>query len=234
MTNRHETARLSDYLDGELSPAERDAVERHLAECEECTSTLEELRAVVSAAGRLPERPPARDLWPGIEARLTPRGEAAGHTAAPADGDEAELVVPIRRYRRVVMTVPQLIAAAIALVLFSASGVWLALGGEGAPGPATVAVTADSPLVTTVAFAGFETAMSSLEAEYRSRRDDLDPETIRVVERNLAIIDQAITEARDALAADPSSGFLSTHLANAMQQKMDLLRQASMIAQSET
>ena len=232
MTNRHETDRLSDYLDGELAPAERDAVERHLAECEACASTLEELRAVVSAAGRLPERPPARDLWPGIEARLTPRGQAAADSAATAGGGVGDLVVPIRRYRRVVMTVPQLIAAAIALILFSASGVWLALGGQEAPRTATVATT-QSPLVTTVAFEGFETTIASLEAEYRSRRDELDPETIRVVERNLAIIDQAIAEARDALAADPSSGFLSTHLAKAMQQKMDLLRQASMIAQSE-
>ncbi len=221
MTNEHDTARLSDYLDGELPPAERAELEAHLAGCEACATALAELRAVVSEADRLPELAPERDLWPGIETRLAPRGDAA----------EAD-VVPLHRYRRVVLSVPQLIAAALALILFSASGVWLAVGGS--PPAETALTTTEPALVTTVAFSDFDTAIASLEAEYRSRRNELDPETIRVLEKNLAIIDQAIAEARAALASDPSSGFLSAHLASAMRQKVDLLRQASMIAQTET
>lgn len=224
MTNRHYTTRLSDYLDGELAPAERAELEAHVAECEECASTLEELRAVVDAAGRLPELPPERELWPEIEARLEPRG-------GPAAEDRD--VVPIWRSRQVVMTVPQLIAAGLALILFSASAVWMAAAGNDEMESAAVVAQAD-PTVTHVAFTDFDRAVTSLEAEYESRRDELDPETIRVLERNLAIIDQAIVEARAALAADPSSGFLSDHLANAMRHKMGLLRQATMIAQSET
>lgn len=223
MTNQHDTARLSDYLDGELGPVAREELEAHLAGCPECARTLAELRAVAEEAGQLPDLPPERDLWPEIEARLTPRSGAAG-----AD------VVPIRRARRVVMTVPQLIAAGVALILFSASGVWMALGGTGGPGSDPMRAGAASAAVTTAAFTDFDATIATLEEEYRSRRDELDPATIRVVERNLAIIDQAIAEAREALAEDPSSGFLSTHLVNAMRQKMELLRQASMIAQTET
>lgn len=230
MTERHETARLSDYMDGELTAAERAEVETHLADCPECAATLDELRTVVREAGTLPELPPEGDLWPGIEARLTPRGTRTAGDPAAADPD----VVPIARARRVVMTVPQLIAAAIALVLFSASAVWMAVGGSAEPGSSPVATAPQSAPVTTVTFTQFDQAMTTLEQEYRSRRSELDPETIRVVERNLAIIDQAIGEARDALASDPSSGFLSAHLANAMRQKMDLLRRAATIAQTET
>ena len=228
MTNRHDTTRLSDYLDGELTSAERAELEAHLAECPECTRTLEELRAVVETAERLPELPPERELWPGIEARLAPRTEAGVETG----------VLPLPRYRRrVLVSVPQLAAAAVALVLFSAGAVWLAVGGRGDLGPApdVAAVESQPPAAATmVTFTGFEDAIRSLEAEYRTRRSDLDPETVRVVERNLAIIDQAIGEARAALATDPSSGFLSTHLANAMRQKMELLRRAATIAESET
>ncbi len=224
MTNQHDTARLSDYLDGELSPAERAELEAHLAACEACAATLEELRAVVTEAGRLPELGPERDLWPEIEARLAPRGELV----------ETD-VVPIHRRRRVIMTVPQLAAAAIALVLFSASAVWLAVGaGVDTSTAPTVASATEMPAATQVVFTDFDQAIAALETEYESRRDDLAPETIRVVERNLAIIDQAIAEAREALAGDPSSGFLSTHLANALRQKLDLLRQAATIAQTET
>ena len=225
MTNRHETARLSDYLDGELTATEWAEVDAHLADCPECARSLEELRTVVDEAGSLPELPPEHDLWPGIEAGLAPRGDRS----AGAGPD----VVPISRARRVVMTVPQLVAAAIALVLFSAGGVWLAVGGVGEPGASPVVTAPQAAPVTTVMFTESDRAMTELEQEYRSQRSELDPETIRVVERNLAIIDQAIKEARDALASDPASGFLSAHLANAMRQKMDLLRRATTIAQTE-
>ena len=38
------TDRLSEYLDGDLAEAERQALEAHLGVCEDCAATLEELR----------------------------------------------------------------------------------------------------------------------------------------------------------------------------------------------
>ena len=77
-------------------------------------------------------------------------------------------------------------------------------------------------------------ARGRLEAEFELRRAVLDPATIQVVERNLAIIDGAIAESRRALEADPSSGFLNGYLAEAMRRKVDLLRQATRIQRTET
>ena len=54
----HLTERLSDYIDGSLSPSEREEVERHLAECEECANTLADLRGVVARVQALNDRPP--------------------------------------------------------------------------------------------------------------------------------------------------------------------------------
>jgi len=62
--------RLSEYLDDELTPGERAALEAHLATCRDCTETLEELRAVVARAGALPARGPDADLWPGVAERI--------------------------------------------------------------------------------------------------------------------------------------------------------------------
>ena len=62
--------RLSDYVDDELAPAERRALESHLENCCECTSTLVELRAVVARAQELGEMTPEMDLWPAIAARV--------------------------------------------------------------------------------------------------------------------------------------------------------------------
>ena len=228
----HWTDRLSEYVDGDLPSEEARALELHIESCLACASALEEVRAVVAAAAALPERPPRRDLWPGIEARLTPR---------TTDGVSAD-VVPIGAFRprgrRVSATVPQLLAAGIALVVFSAGAVWLATGSEApavatgaAPGPTEATAAVQSPFLHTAAW---EEAVSDLQGEFDLRRSELDPATIMVVERNLALIDEAIAEARRALEADPSSGFLNGYVAEAMRRKVDLLRQATRIQRSET
>ncbi len=220
------TARLSEYIDGELEEAELRGMEAHLLECGECAATVDELRAVVAQAASLPQLPPAHDLWPGIEAQLTPRARTL---AAP----DARVVPLARVRRRFLFTVPQLAAAVLTAALLSASGVWAALRHAPAvePGSAVAAAPADGrSAATAVSFTtAYDHAVADLEAEFEHRRNELDPETIIVVERNLQIIDGAIAEARRALTADPSSAFLSEHLADTMRRKMDLLRQAASI-----
>ena len=53
---------------------------------------------------------------------------------------------------------------------------------------------------------------------------------MRVIEKNLAIIDRAIRDAQSALAADPASSYLNLHLAQEMRRKLELLRQAALLA----
>jgi hypothetical protein len=59
------------------------------------------------------------------------------------------------------------------------------------------------------------------------QRDELDPRTVMVIERNLAAIDEAIRQARAALDSDPANTFLNSHLADARRRKIDLLRHAT-------
>jgi len=54
------TDRLSEYLDGELARPERTTLEAHLASCDACRRTLDELRRVVTNARALDDRPPTR------------------------------------------------------------------------------------------------------------------------------------------------------------------------------
>jgi anti-sigma factor RsiW len=72
----HPADRLSAYLDDELPPAERTAVEAHLRECGPCGQLLEELSAVDSAARALPLQAPEGyfDAFPArVRARLAGR-----------------------------------------------------------------------------------------------------------------------------------------------------------------
>ena len=107
------TDRLSEYLDDELSPGERAALEGHLAGCAECSATLADLRRVVARARALESTGPATDLWPGI---------AAGIGAAPTL--RAEGPGRGRAHGRFTFSLPQLLAAGIALMVLSGGSVW--------------------------------------------------------------------------------------------------------------
>ena len=149
------TERLSAYLDGELANGEKRAFEAHLATCESCARALEELRQVVARSRALEARMPDRDLWPGIEARLTSR---PGTATAPAEHSPAARPVVLRpraswwSERRFALSVPQLAAAAFALMLLTGGVVWLTLsrGPARNPGvtPGPVAVVEPSPTAT--------------------------------------------------------------------------------------
>lgn len=67
-TTAHPRDQLSSYLDGALTPAERAAVDAHLATCADCRARLVELRGVTTLLGSLPEPVPSRRLVPRIAA----------------------------------------------------------------------------------------------------------------------------------------------------------------------
>ena len=48
---------LSAYIDGQLGPRRKEALESHLAECGACRDELEELRSVVALLHRVPDAP---------------------------------------------------------------------------------------------------------------------------------------------------------------------------------
>ena len=61
------------------------------------------------------------------------------------------------------------------------------------------------------------------------RRNQLDPVTVAVIERNLQVIDAAITECKKAIAKDPASRFLIESLNQSLQAKVELMRTAAQL-----
>ncbi len=221
------TERLSEYIDATLPEGERAALESHLAACAECRATLGELRRVVARAGALDERPPATDLWPQVASRI-----------GRSSGDVVSLAAR-RARRRVSFTVPQLVAASVALALLSSMSAWLVMGRKAAtPSQTTASTTPPPPAMSNAGSYGvnpkYAAAVADLERVLAQRRGTLDTATIRVIEKNLAIIDRAIRDARSALAADPANSYLNLHLAAEMRRKLELLRQAAALAGSRT
>jgi anti-sigma factor RsiW len=217
MTDRW-TARLSEYLDGDLDAAERAALETHLPGCPECRRTLEALKSVVARASGLDAAGPPSDLWPAIERRIGARGTRA------ASGSRGSW-----RGREWAFSTPQLVAAGFLLVVLSGGVVWTAMtvrvGGH-AP-LAERAATGTSAVPADFGSAKYDAAVAELERVLADHRSELDPSTVRVIEHNLAVIDQATEQARRALAADPANPYLNDHLAEQMRRKVDVLKQAT-------
>ena len=259
MTDRWQD-RLSDYLDGEMSDAERREMEQHLFACAECALALEDLRNVVSRARALEPLAPPSDLWPEIARRIgaDPAARAPDASRGP---DVVDLTALRAGRRRLSFSLPQLAAASLVLMLVSGSAVWLLnrIGHEtssvqvarsGTPAPAGAAAgappgatgagtspTAVAPvsgLPAGFAESQYDAAVADLQRALEQGRSRLDPKTVTVIERNLETIDHAIAEARQALAADPSSVYLNDYLARTMRKKLDLLRQANAIAAVRT
>jgi len=230
-------ASLADFLDGGLDARTSTACEQHRAGCAACHALVSDLDAIVRTAQSLPLPVPSHDLWSGIEARLdTPvlplNAARDRHVAA---------VPPTRVWRR-------LAVAAVALVTVSAGVTWtltrsepaVAVVAQGAPSAAAAVEAADAPdasaEATTARLAvsstgptfAIDTLYGREIALLRTAADAslglLDSTTVGVVRRNLDIIDNAIRESREALAADPNSGFLLEQLDRAYERKVDLLR----------
>jgi anti-sigma factor RsiW len=227
MTGDQWTARLSEYADAELAPAECDALERHLAECPACKQTLADLRRVTMRAGALADREPERELWPGIAARI-----GAGAVTP-------ERARPLRWRRAFTLTMSQLAAAAGVLLAVGAGTMWV-VGGRswpiraaGQPAPVATSPSVGPAPAGAQQFAGslaYTAAVADLQRALDANRSRLDTATVRVIEESLRTIDRAIARAQAALAADPSDAYLNAHLAETMRRKIELMQRAVVLA----
>lgn len=222
---------LSEHLDGSLSPEQALGMETHLRECDACTRLLGELSQVRDAARGLEDRPPARDLWPSIRGAIQPAVLEDTGGASPAQHRGWGLV-----RRRVTLSLAELSLAA-ALVTIAAGGAAWALRPLTRTAPAPTAGPSGAP----ASFAGTPVVqgpegssgdLEALRALLAQDRDRLSPRTVRILEKNLDLIDRAIRESTDALAQDPENPFLEEHLRRAYERRAEYLQEATALLET--
>jgi hypothetical protein len=219
-----QSERLSAYLDGELTAPQREQLEREIAADPRVAQLLAGLRAVRNQALSLADRPPQQDLWPAIAAR-TAMGRRRPHPGAG---------------RRYALSLPQLAAAAVVLIVLSSALTAVLSGalrfGQRGTQPATgQATSGENALAWRVRQASFaqreyDKAIRDLEHALAQQKGRIDSTTYNVIVKNLAIVDLAVTQTRAALVQDPQDEYLNAYLASTMQRKLKLLRQASALA----
>jgi len=224
--------RLQDYREGLLSREDGEAVAAHLQECPACREELHALDTLMQGLGGLPvEAHPSRDLWPQIEWRMGTEGASAGQDVGPEK-------VERKQRRQVTLHAWQLMAAGVVLAVISGSAVWAFLSGtspvSGPLAPEMPQSYPAQPAGWEVALDEYRGAVADLEEVLEAGREVLDPETVRIMEENLRVIDEAIAESQAALAQAPNSKSLGRFLAENLRRKVDLLRRAAIAVYANT
>ena len=203
---------LGDFVDGETTPDERRRVEQHLAGCSDCRAVVEETRSLLAATATLArEIPPAEDLWPDIRAGIGRQRWSGARTRWLG-----------------------LAASLLVMALAGSTALWLHEGdrtpavGE-ASGTAMPAGYEESTTIDDQVREYVEAA-ELLQASIRERKTQLSPETMVILEKNLAIIDQAISEVRGVLESDPADRGNALMLQAMHQQKVELLRRVTRLS----
>jgi len=203
--------RLDDWVDGTLSQTEARELEAHLAACPSCRDEAQKLRTVLAHATALPRSvAPSRNLWPGVASRIE-RERRWSWTGSPATW-----------------------LAVAAAVVFAT----LAVVAYQNPTAPEVVLIEDPPAGHAVrpAAAALDPGLAEMERDYQSasnalllalqeRKDQMSGETLKSVEQNIAVIDRALAEVREALAKDPASPELGQMLMSTHRKKVEVLRQ---------
>ena len=244
ITCEHVDSVLSAWFEGDLGDDERRAVDAHLRECLRCASLVRDIEGIRRDAGNLPAMAPSRDLWDGIAARIE-----APVIDLPSRAPRA----PAPRTWRLAAAAVVLMAASSGVTYL------LTRDGRGGTGDQPVATTSDTPgdAITPVATTPgvvtpsrrssgsgstvlirnepsapevmYDQEITRLRVIVDQRRGDLDSATVNAVEKSLKAIDQAITDARNALANDASSAFLNEQLNRALEKKLGVLRRVALL-----
>ena len=237
---------LNDYVDGILEEPSKTLTVKHIENCSECWAQYRELRDLLDATAQLPRSVlPDPDVWNDLRDSLNSRKDVVLPMARNGrlpdwgqsrDSDPRQATIPrwqSRGFLAVAATVLVVASSGLtALVLRTANreSQIASDSGSRAPGNATI----PSAVLPTVLPAGFRAtegeysrAIEELVQAVDAQRSRLNPETVRTVDRSLAVIDSAIAEARGALIADPGNATLIDLLSATYQRKLDLLRRTS-------
>jgi anti-sigma factor RsiW len=208
MINPHpDDVTLNDYADGALSSSRQRDIDAHLASCTTCRGVVDDLRRVRSAVRQLPTLTPPREAWTRLERALRAQG-ATRRTSS--------------RW--------QWLAAAAALVVAVLGGMKLSdWRRPSSSASAPPVVSTDAPTAQSVAAElqqaeqHYQNAITGLERIANSEKGSLDPQVASTLEKNLAVVDQAISESRAALKTQPTSEPAQASLLESFRAKIGLL-----------
>jgi anti-sigma factor RsiW len=227
----HEEA-LNAYADGSLTAAEAAEVERHIATCVSCRHVVDDLREILRASSTLELREPPVRAWSRIERAIRLEQEHVGRGASAAAGAEQ---TPAAASRAAAPRWLPWLAAAAALVLATVVGLRYSPLRRNAGTSSQTAIESGAQASASEAAQSVESELRQAEAHYENaingleqianaEQNALDPRTAATLQKNLAVIDQAINESRAAVRSQPASEPAQQSLIENFKTKIALLQ----------
>jgi len=219
---------LVDYVDGRLAPAEQRAAERHLEVCDVCSALVTDLRTIRAAAFMLDRHEPAPEAWTRLQAAVAAEPAPKAHVLSMAGfgrrGGNAG---------RASANWPVWLGAAAALILATVIGLLPLMSREAGNEADAAADAAETAEVSVESVAAefeaaekhYQKAIDDLQSIASKDTGELDPQVAAVLQKNLSVIDQAISENRAALKSQPASSNAQDGLFDALRTKVALLQQ---------
>lgn len=215
---------LNEFVEEALGAIERAEVEQHLASCAQCRATVDDLREIRSVAKTLEFREPPARAWSRLERAIKLEQE---HVSAGSAGAGR----PAEAGRYVRATTWTWLAAAAAIVIAVSVGYRVMPHGPATTAPvASTAPANDAAASVSVeaelkaAEEHYQKAISGLEQIANAGKGSLDTQTASTLQKNLSVIDQAISESRAAVRAQPTSEPAQQSLLESFKAKLALLQ----------
>ena len=221
--------RIDDYVDGTLEPEVRADVEQHLATCPACRTMADDFRAIRVAATGLERHTPPAHVWTKLSAALDAE-RPPSRFARRRPGARPSSVG--RLFTGGFFWQPLAIAATLLLIVGGTSWiVWQQLSVDRPSTTANAPAPASNPELTQsvetelrLAEEHYQRAIAGLEQITKAESAQLDPQVASVLQKNIAVIDQAIAESRAALQTQPTSDVARESLFEALRNKVNLLQ----------
>lgn len=202
---------IVELADGTLPDAERRSVEAHLERCAACRALGADLREIRRVARTLEPLSPPPAVWARLAQTIA--SDAADRGATPW----------FRQTRWLALAASLIVVAGVAALMLR----------EPAAPPEAPSALGNAPVGEIVqriegelkmAEQHYQTALADLERIAAVEGSPLDPAVTMALRRNVALVDQAIADSREALDADPQSVPARESLFDALRRKVVLLQ----------
>jgi anti-sigma factor RsiW len=218
MNCRRSTDDIQALIDGTLGPIRAAELERHLDECDTCRALADDLRRIRDLADTLDDPQPADHVWLQIAGRLRQEGRVHDRPA-PVSARPQQYVW---------------LAIAATLVLAVGASLLLLIRPSSDPtAPATTAQQGNAAGADAVqsgvedlrkAEQLLQSGVAKLKEGLGSNEQALPTGMAGTLDRNLQILDQAISESSEALRTEPQNIAARNSLFGALQRKISLLQ----------
>jgi putative zinc finger protein len=206
---------IQELVEGTLGPVRRAELQTHLDHCDDCRALVSDLQKIRLTARSLDRPQPPDHVWMQIAGRLRQEGRVSGASSLPtrnlawlalaaalviAVGASIYVLLPLRSQQATTATSPS--------------------GGNAATGN-TVQTAADEMQLVEQ---HLQLAIEGMQRAADMNDGTLDPETQAVLQKNLQVLNGAISESRAALKSDPQNAPARASLFDALRQKVTLLQ----------